>query len=83
MFADGNNFKNFNELWIRKHSKKVNSHPIEADDFSDGQRHYYLWILLIAILIFIAIIHKLSQYLLRVTTIPKTYTQVAALPNYL
>lgn len=84
MFAGENNFKNFNELWIRKHSKKANS-QVESDSFSNSYQHYYLWILLVAILLFILIIHKLSQYLLRVTILPKTsaYNQVAALPNYL
>ncbi|KAI6176570.1 hypothetical protein M3Y97_00812700 [Aphelenchoides bicaudatus] len=84
LFASGNNFKNFNELWIRKSNNK--ERPTEMNSFVNDQRHYYLWILLVAILLFIILIHRLSHsLLLRVNTLSKTsaYNQINVLPTYL
>lgn len=78
-------FKNFNELWIRNNDKQDDSTTV--DDEQNTRRIYYIWILFIAILLFIFVIHKITQYVLlrvMIKTPKVTYDQVpSSLPNYI
>lgn len=87
-FSDANNFKNFNELWIRNGDRSLRGRwqpQAEEQNSHVNWSSYYLWILLFAILVFICLIHRVSQHLLRVTTRSKAaaYSQVTVLPGYL
>lgn len=73
------NAKHFNELWIRRNDSIVKN---RFGSHIENRRLYYILVVLITISLFVLIIHKISQRLLRVMVIPKAYDQIV-LPNYL